>query len=263
MKISYVHCWTNNPLNIKVLDRWNNISNSLFKKYKNNSHNLSIYHIMCGDGKWSNEIKEKYPLYNFINETDSNDNISYLNPYLNEATMLYYIWKNWDKIGNPDYIVVGHYRRVLNVQIDKINRNNIFVVRTIPFKSFKTIKYRSIPYFQNEYHILNNNLYYHFLKNVLNEKYCVPTGNMISYYKNDFYEYMKNMILYINTIHKIYKEKIFKKIKMINGVHGMRYYGYMFEYLSGIYNEYISIYENKKMIKVGCKLLITKNNMDV
>lgn len=42
------------------------------------------------------------------------DNISHLNPILNEFSSIYWIWKNYDKIGNPNYIGFSHYRRYLS-----------------------------------------------------------------------------------------------------------------------------------------------------
>lgn len=47
---------------------------------------------------------------------DTGDNISALNDSYNEMTALYWAWKNYDKLGNPDYIGLMHYRRhfVLN-----------------------------------------------------------------------------------------------------------------------------------------------------
>lgn len=45
---------------------------------------------------------------------DSGDNISNLNRRLCETTALYWAWKNYDNLGNPEYIGFMHYRRFLN-----------------------------------------------------------------------------------------------------------------------------------------------------
>ena len=42
---------------------------------------------------------------------DTGDNISKKNSTYNEFTAVYWAWKNYDKIGNPDYIGLNHYRR--------------------------------------------------------------------------------------------------------------------------------------------------------
>lgn len=42
---------------------------------------------------------------------DTGENISDKNAYYNEMTALYWAWKNYDKLGNPDYIGLAHYRR--------------------------------------------------------------------------------------------------------------------------------------------------------
>ena len=41
----------------------------------------------------------------------SGDNISLLNSTYNELTAIYWAWKNYDKLGNPEYIGITHYRR--------------------------------------------------------------------------------------------------------------------------------------------------------
>lgn len=40
------------------------------------------------------------------------ENISDKNPVYNEMTAIYWAWKNYDKLGNPDYIGINHYRRL-------------------------------------------------------------------------------------------------------------------------------------------------------
>ena len=49
---------------------------------------------------------------------DTGDHISALNPYLNEMTALYWAWKNYDKLDNPDYIGLMHYRRQFWLKTD-------------------------------------------------------------------------------------------------------------------------------------------------
>ena len=53
---------------------------------------------------------------------DTGENISHLNLTLNEMTAIYWAWKNYDKIGNPDYIGLNHYRRFFDINYSKIDR---------------------------------------------------------------------------------------------------------------------------------------------
>ena len=56
--------------------------------------------------------------YNWLNANmlgdDTGENISELNREVNEMTAIYWAWKNYDKLGNPDYIGLCHYRRLFN-----------------------------------------------------------------------------------------------------------------------------------------------------
>ena len=42
---------------------------------------------------------------------DVGDNISALNPTYNELTAIYWIWKHYQELGNPDHVGIAHYRR--------------------------------------------------------------------------------------------------------------------------------------------------------
>ena len=64
------------------------------------------------DGSMSEE-DYKWMLDNMIGD-DTGDNISYLNRTVNELTAIYWAWKNYDKLGNPDYIGFMHYRRIFD-----------------------------------------------------------------------------------------------------------------------------------------------------
>ena len=63
------------------------------------------------DGAMS-DTDYQWMLDNMIGD-DTGDNISLQNRELNELTALYWAWKNYDKLGNPDYIGFMHYRRHL------------------------------------------------------------------------------------------------------------------------------------------------------
>ena len=54
---------------------------------------------------------------------NSGDNIGRLHPYCAELTAIYWAWKNYDKLGDPDYIGLHHYRRFLNYS-DPLNETD-------------------------------------------------------------------------------------------------------------------------------------------
>lgn len=80
------------------------------------------------DGK---VLREEYNwlIENMIGD-DTGDNISDKNREYCELTGIYWAWKNYDKLGNPDYIGFMHYRRLLvfneyeydNYEQTKINK---------------------------------------------------------------------------------------------------------------------------------------------
>lgn len=61
--------------------------------------------------------EEKWLLENTIGD-DSGENISGKNRNYCECTALFWAWKNYQKIGNPDYIGFMHYRRLFALKED-------------------------------------------------------------------------------------------------------------------------------------------------
>lgn len=100
---------------------------------RNNLKIFTVYHrpmptvhqngyepIFVGNKVRKQKIKEgavdealivKYMKGALTDDACDNDNISGLNRYVNEMTAVYWLWKHYDKIGNPDYIGLSHYRR--------------------------------------------------------------------------------------------------------------------------------------------------------
>ncbi len=81
------------------------------------------------DGAMSKEDYQ-WMLDNMIGD-DTGDNISHLNREFCELSGIYWAWKNYDKLGNPDYIGFMHYRRLFAVGKEK--DENIF---TTPNSSY-------------------------------------------------------------------------------------------------------------------------------
>lgn len=68
--------------------------------------------IHCGRSCCSlPEDEQRWMQENMIGD-DTGDNISVLNPHFAEITATYWAWKNYDRIGEPDYIGLCHYRRL-------------------------------------------------------------------------------------------------------------------------------------------------------
>lgn len=83
---------------------------------------------MAKDGKGISAADKQWMETHCIGD-DTGDNISARNRQFCEATPLYWMWKNLDKLGNPDYIGFLQYRRhfVLNEEYQKKNyRENIY-----------------------------------------------------------------------------------------------------------------------------------------
>ena len=67
-----------------------------------------------------NSDEYNWLLENMIGDNTDN-NISYKNKEYYELTAIYWAWKNYEKIGNPDYIGIMHSRRLLNISIETKN----------------------------------------------------------------------------------------------------------------------------------------------
>lgn len=65
------------------------------------------------NGKINNQDLE-WMINNMLGD-DTGENISDLNRKYSELTAIYWAWKNYDKLGNPDYIGLMHYRRQFNL----------------------------------------------------------------------------------------------------------------------------------------------------
>ena len=97
------------------------------------------------DGSMSEE-DYKWMLENMIGD-DTGDNISHLNREFCELTSMYWAWKNYDKLGNPDYIGFMSYRRFLifnEFEFDKHEQNKVE-------KAYKEVWTNSIENFIEKY----------------------------------------------------------------------------------------------------------------
>ena len=67
--------------------------------------------------------------YDQLIKDDTGTNISNLVGFVNEHTSLYWAYKNYRRIGNPDMIGLCHYRRFLDVDYDNLDPSLIYSVR--------------------------------------------------------------------------------------------------------------------------------------
>ena len=63
---------------------------------------------------------------------NSGDNISELNAEYGEMTGLYWAWKNYEKLGNPDYIGFMHYRRIFSFNAETQRRGGLTIPKLTP-----------------------------------------------------------------------------------------------------------------------------------
>jgi hypothetical protein len=68
--------------------------------------NEDIYFPMNG----GHSLKDEWSSSHLVPD-DTGDNISVMNGKLNELTSVYWAWKNYAKLGNPEYVGFNHYRR--------------------------------------------------------------------------------------------------------------------------------------------------------
>lgn len=96
--------------NIKVLVAYHKLDEAISSSvYQPIQLGRSLAGMESKDGRLSDadkaEMKKK-----FIGD-DTGENISSLNRSFNEMTAIYWAWKNYSSLGNPDYIGLTHYRR--------------------------------------------------------------------------------------------------------------------------------------------------------
>lgn len=70
----------------------------------------AVSHLSSKDGKVSEEELSTF-LQSSLRDDDGIDNLSELNRSINEMSGIYWAWKNYERIGNPDFIGISHYRR--------------------------------------------------------------------------------------------------------------------------------------------------------
>ena len=140
----------------------------------------------------------KWLMENMIGD-DTGENISEKNGYYNEMTAIYWAWKNYDKLGNPDYIGLMHYRRhyIFDDHISDVV--NVRDMRNVDvYLDFLNYSENKISDFVDNYDFLPHigkvgNVYEHYIKNqrkedidlacdIVLEKYPEYKGIMEEYF---------------------------------------------------------------------------------
>lgn len=116
-----------------------------------------------------NSENYKWLMENMIGD-DTGDNLSERNDSYNEMTALYWAWKNYDELGNPDYIGLMHYRRhfIFNDELnDVINLREFDADTYLDFLNYSEEKmsdfvegYDFIPHMGRV-----GNVYHHYIQN--------------------------------------------------------------------------------------------------
>lgn len=155
---------------------------------------------------------------------DTGDNISKLNGYYNEMTILYWVWKNYEKIGNPDYVGFDHYRR--HFIFDKWQRLN---------NERWTVDF---PFFNKQY---ESNLKEENIQNYINKYDCLYTKavtkiSVYEQYKNSYMHDIKDLDFVLKYIKDKYPKIYDSAIKYVNGVNN--YYCNMFILKKSLFFEY-------------------------
>ena len=158
------------------------------------------------DGKMSAD-DYKWMLDNMIGD-DTGDNISNLNRYFAEITAIYWAWKNYDKLGNPDYIGLAHYRRIFdNKDIKSVSKYDITVAKDLVY-GFKDIEDQFNSYHYTDdlnkaiKHLIDNKPEY---KDTVTEYLHRKDGyfyNMFIMKKEIFFEYCEQLFDILFKLHR-------------------------------------------------------------
>ena len=236
------------------------------------------------DGKMS-EKDYQWMIDNMIGD-DTGDNISKLNREVNEMSAIYWAWRNYAKLGNPDYIGLMHYRRLFDFSNDiktlsystlnklglnlkslrKVFSKYDFVCREgfeISDSSIHTFELYQISVNLSEsYHPVLFKQYEKFKKEQI--FYC---NSMFIMNKDDFFEFCEEVMPvmfdflnkpklevnnnFLNKAKEYLSEENFNILKQkadLNGNWYPRMTAYMMEYISSFYfNELKERYKNKAL----------------
>lgn len=218
------------------------------------------------DGEMSSEDYQ-WMLDNMIGD-DTGDNISDLNRELCESTAIYWAWKNYEKIGNPEFIGFMHYRRILDFA-DKSVDLPIHNFLAIPFVNYsgetsaflKSVDiYKAIrasKYIIGQHHKINPVLHFEAVDYLnVNDYYtaisilkdsCPQYSRYADTYNKEYKTYFCNLFILPKRDFFEYAEYLFKILFELNkkidytnySMQQQRMPAYISEWLTGIFFTYL------------------------
>jgi len=218
---------------------------------------------------------------------DTGDNISTENPKYNELSAQYWVWKNYDKIGNPDYVGFMHYRRHFCFDTSLLSKqektwlkySNVYRLNTIDDEYIKQNFSRAkIENYIQDYDCIVLKPYdvSNLGKKTIREQYgCIPeqqteifdimltsVAKLFPEYREDIDEFKKSSIQYLCNMFIMRKNDFFEYSnfcfsvlsdinKQIDSTHftvqELRFCGYVGEFLLSLY---IKHKNRKKELKI-------------
>lgn len=238
-----------------------------------------------------NESEYKWLLDNTIGD-DTGDNISHLNREVNEMTAIYWAWKNYDKLGNPDYIGLCHYRRLFDFsnksshffqsmyptilgynkrKIRKTLKSADFIVRkplpATPLTCSNLISFQNITNLSETYH---PKIYAEIEKFLTDKKYYCNSMFVMS--RDDFFAYCAEIfpIMFDMLNNPKRGEQFMKWMQKLNSKEDIEMYeggkiwvprltGFFMEFVSCLY--FMHLMRNKKWIALDCVQTDIKQNI--
>ena len=182
------------------------------------------------DGQLNNTDQE-WLLSHMIGD-NTGQNISIENRKYCELTAIYWAWKNYESIGNPNYIGLSHYRRIFNLNNVNLDFADIFVAE----------KWISDKNTYEQFTTAHGNEDLDKAIQIIKEEY--PSYNLaIKTYLNSHQLHMFNMFIMKKELFFHYAEWLFnilhkldKKLDYTNRTHqSLRVLGYIAERLLGIF----------------------------
>jgi len=184
--------------------------------------------ILCGAAESNVE-----PFWPGMIRDDYFDNISWLNPYYSEYTCLYWAWKNYDMIGNPEYFGFAQYHRFLD--IDNIlkdldpNKVHVFINNTILSNyDHYSISEGNLDKFDIMYSIIKRLGESDSFDNFLNDHF-LPSCTLFVAHRDVFFKLMEflNIFLQEFCVHINFSSQKYSR--------DCRYFSFMLERLTGYF----------------------------